>query len=174
VDLERRLCVVDNVGDGFDIYKLDSGNFMMSLSTKDPLKTYPKGVTFAAHSYAVIGGSDHGRVYIFERKTGKIIKTLKHASKGGAETIAVDHFKPIKVILINVSQTIDNSDGSVLIATASSTATNPSPIHLWKWTPVQKGNEDSWTATSVMLIVFKTIICVAACAYFFQIMKQQV
>lgn len=89
VDLERRLCVVDNVGDGFDIYKLDSGSYVKTLSTKDPLKTYPKGVTFAAHSYAVVGGSDHGIVYIFERKTGKIIKTLKHAKKGGAETIAV-------------------------------------------------------------------------------------
>lgn len=89
VDLERRLCVVDNVGDGFDIYKLDSGSFVTSLSTKDPLKTYPKGVVFAARSYAVIGGSDHGRVYIFERKTGKIINTLTHARKGGVETIAV-------------------------------------------------------------------------------------
>lgn len=76
--------------------------------------------------------------------------------------------------MINVSQAIDRSDGSVLIATASSTATVPSPIYLWKWTPVQKANEYRWTISSVVLIVFKTIICVAACAYFFEIMKRQV
>jgi PQQ enzyme repeat len=92
VDLEHRLCVVDNVGSGFDLYKVDSGNFVRTLSTGDPLKTYPKGVAFVDNSHAIIGGSDHGRVYIFDRKTGKVLHTLKHAKKGGAETIAVRLF----------------------------------------------------------------------------------
>jgi hypothetical protein len=85
--------VVDNVGSGFDIYKVDSGNFVRTLSTGDPLKTYPKGVAFVDNSHAIVGGSDHGRVYIFECKTGKVLHKLKHSKQGGAETIAVGFFQ---------------------------------------------------------------------------------
>ena len=69
VDLERRLCIV----------AIDQGR-------------YPKGVTFAERSYAVVGGSDNGRVYVFERRTGKVIMTLKYAKREGAETVAVGLF----------------------------------------------------------------------------------
>ncbi|KAF9470790.1 hypothetical protein BDN70DRAFT_648297 [Pholiota conissans] len=89
IDLERRICVVDNVGKGFDIYKLDSGKFVKTLTTRDPMKTYPKGVAFADEYHAIVGGSDHGLVYIFDRKTGQAITTLKHGGDGGVETIAV-------------------------------------------------------------------------------------
>jgi len=81
--------VVDNVGSGFDIYKVDTGNFVRTLSTGDPLKTYPKGVAFVDKSHAIVGGSDHGRVYIFDSQTGRVLHKLKHSKQGGAETIAV-------------------------------------------------------------------------------------
>jgi hypothetical protein len=90
IDLEHRLCVVDNVGNGFDIYKMDSGHFVRTLVTREPIKTYPKGVAFANHCQAVVAGSDHGQVYIFNRKTGRIIKSLKHG-KRGVQTIAVSN-----------------------------------------------------------------------------------
>ena len=86
--MEHRLCVIDNVNNGFDIYKIDSGNFVRTLITRDPIKTYPKGVAFANHSQAIVGGSDHGLVYIFERKSGRVITTLRHG-KEGVQTIAV-------------------------------------------------------------------------------------
>lgn len=89
MDIENDLCVVDNVGDGFDIYTINSGKFVRNLSAREPTKTYPKGVAFANRSQAVVGGSDHGIVYIFESKSGHIITTLEHAQNGGVETIAV-------------------------------------------------------------------------------------
>jgi len=89
VDIERRLCVIDNVNNGFDIYKIDSGNFVRTLVTRDPIKTYPKGVAFANHGQAIVGGSDHGRAYIFERKSGRVITTLNHGKDEGVQTIGV-------------------------------------------------------------------------------------
>lgn len=89
IDLKHRTFIVDNVSNGFDLYKLDTGHFLRTLVTKDPIKTYPKGVAFANKCQAVVGGSDHGHVYIFERKTGKVIQTIKHARDGGVQTIAV-------------------------------------------------------------------------------------
>ncbi|KDR78697.1 hypothetical protein GALMADRAFT_137715 [Galerina marginata CBS 339.88] len=97
VDLERRLCVIDNVGNGFDIYKVDTGSFVRTLSTGDPLKTHPKGVAFVDRSHAIVGGSDHGQVYVFDRKTGKVLRKLKHSRQGGAETIAVSLLTHIAV-----------------------------------------------------------------------------
>ena len=86
---ERRICVVDNASTGFDVYKIDSGLFIRTLSTGVPKQTYPKGVAFVSEGQAVVGGSDHGKVYIFDRRTGKVITTLRHAKDGGVETIAV-------------------------------------------------------------------------------------
>jgi hypothetical protein len=89
VDVARKICVVDNVGTGFNIYKMDSGILVRTLETGRAKKTFPKGVAFADNSRAVVGGSDHGLVYIFERKSGQVLKTLRHSKSGGVETISV-------------------------------------------------------------------------------------
>jgi len=80
---------VDNAGNGFDLYQLETGSFIRNFTTGTPKKTYPRGVAFAGRARAIIGGSDHGKVYIFERKTGDVIKILTHAKVGGVETVAV-------------------------------------------------------------------------------------
>lgn len=89
VDIDRKLCVVDNLENGFDLYKMDSGVFVKTFVTKHVIKTHPKCVAFGDKSRLVIGGSDHGKIYVFDRKTGQLLKTLSHARKGGAETVAV-------------------------------------------------------------------------------------
>jgi hypothetical protein len=89
VSLEHRICVIDNVSNGFDIYRLDSGQFVRTLVTREPIRTYPKGVAFANNCQAIIGGSDHGYVYIFERKSGRLLGKLAHARNDGVQTIEV-------------------------------------------------------------------------------------
>ena len=89
VSLEHRICVIDNVSNGFDIYRLDSGHFIRTLVTREPIRTYPKGVAFANNCQAVIGGSDHGYAYIFERKSGCVLGKLAHARNDGVQTIEV-------------------------------------------------------------------------------------
>lgn len=89
VDVEWKICVIDNTGNGFDLYRMDTGNFVKTFRTREALKTYPRCVVFANDSHAVVGSSDHGKVYIFERKIGKLITTLTHAKVGSVETLAV-------------------------------------------------------------------------------------
>ena len=81
--------MVDNVTNGFDLYSLDGGQFVRAFQTRDAKRTYPKGVAFANDSRAIVGGSDHGKVYIFECKTGCCLKTVTHCRDGGVETVAV-------------------------------------------------------------------------------------
>jgi WD40 repeat protein len=56
---------------------------------KDPYKTYPKGVCFADDARIIVTGSDHGLVYVFDRKSGRCLDTLKHANEGGVQTITM-------------------------------------------------------------------------------------
>ncbi len=74
---------------GSTFYRLDSGQFVRTLVTREPIRTYPKGVAFANNCQAIIGGSDHGYVYIFERKSGRLLGKLAHARNDGVQTIEV-------------------------------------------------------------------------------------
>jgi hypothetical protein len=49
----------------------------------------PKQVVFGEEGKVVIGGSDNGLVYIFDRKTGQIIQTLRHTDVGLVQTITI-------------------------------------------------------------------------------------
>lgn len=89
VDLHQGLCVIDNVGSGFDLY---TGNFLCSLVIREPSKMYPKAMTFANNSQAIIRGSNYGLIYIFECKTGKLIQSLQHVKHGGVQTITVGKY----------------------------------------------------------------------------------
>lgn len=171
INLEHRLCVVDNVGNGFDIYKLDSGHFVRTLVTREPIKTYPKGVSFANHCQAVVAGSDHGLVYILNRKTGRVIKTLKNGKGDGVQTIAVSNLAGQSTTHNNYPHTqVRDDDTGVTIASASATSNGPSPIHIWRWTPKGRANKDQnddggWSVIMVMEFIIKTIVIVAAAAY---------
>jgi hypothetical protein len=49
----------------------------------------PSGVAFADKGRLVIGGSNHGLVYVFDSKTGLEIEALRHAEHGRVQAIAV-------------------------------------------------------------------------------------
>lgn len=73
---------MDNAVDGFDLYNLETGLFMRNFPTGIPKKRYPKQVAFGEDARVVVGGSDHGAVYVFDRKTGKTLDVLFHAEEG--------------------------------------------------------------------------------------------
>ncbi|KAF8580525.1 hypothetical protein K439DRAFT_1356777, partial [Ramaria rubella] len=82
--------VVDNATDGFDIHQLDNGAHIHTLPTGIPKKRVPKQVTFGEDSQIIVGGSDHGIVYLFGRESGRLITTLNHsADKGLVQTVVV-------------------------------------------------------------------------------------
>ncbi|KAF9521979.1 hypothetical protein CPB83DRAFT_920414 [Crepidotus variabilis] len=157
INSDHRLCVIDNVGNGFDLYKLDTGNFVRTFVTKEPIKTYPKGVAFAHRGHAIVGGSDHGCVYIFDRKSGNVLHTLKHAQDGGAQTIAVN----------------DGKDVTIASASASTTGR----ICVWRWRPTMEkrsGLEDGrlWNARTMLIYIVKAAILLAATAYLVEVIHR--
>ncbi|KAG2046080.1 hypothetical protein BDR06DRAFT_856595, partial [Suillus hirtellus] len=85
---KRGVFVVDNAIDGFSLYRLDGeGESVRTFATALPSVSVPKQVAFGEEGRIVIGGSDNGLVYVFDKKTGQKIQTLQHADTGLVQTI---------------------------------------------------------------------------------------
>lgn len=90
---------MDNVCDGFDLHQLDNGAYIRTFLTGDAKSVVPKQVIFSEDTKVVIGGSDHGKVYIFDRRTGKVFQVLDHGSTGLVQTVMVlAYMNPIRMI----------------------------------------------------------------------------
>ncbi|KAG2118593.1 hypothetical protein DEU56DRAFT_918753 [Suillus clintonianus] len=86
---KRGVFVVDNATDGFTLYRLEGdGEPLRTFATGLPSVSVPKQVAFGEEGKVVVGGSDHGLVYIFDRKTGETLETLHHADTGLVQTIS--------------------------------------------------------------------------------------
>ncbi|KAG1882038.1 hypothetical protein C8R48DRAFT_562525, partial [Suillus tomentosus] len=90
VHQKRGVFVVDNAADGFTLYRLDGNEEpVRTFITATPRVSVPKQVAFGAEGRLVVGGSDNGSVYVFERKSGKLLDTLRHSNAGLVQTITV-------------------------------------------------------------------------------------
>ena len=57
---------------------------------RDPLsQRYPKQVSFGKDGTVLVGGSDHGAVYIFDTATGCPLDLLRYSDRSLVQTIMV-------------------------------------------------------------------------------------
>ncbi|KAG1843965.1 hypothetical protein F4604DRAFT_1547576, partial [Suillus subluteus] len=86
---KQGIFIVDNATDGFTLYRLEGdGEPVRMFATGLPSMSVPKQVVFREEGKVVVGGSDHGLVYIFDQKTGQTLETLHHADTGLVQTIS--------------------------------------------------------------------------------------
>ncbi|KAI6031055.1 WD40-repeat-containing domain protein [Pisolithus microcarpus] len=88
VNFKKGIFVVDNAADGFTMYRLESGQPVRTFTTNLASIPIPKQVAFGEESKVVIGGSDTGCVYVFNRRMGALIETLRHTNTTLVQTIA--------------------------------------------------------------------------------------
>ena len=80
--------MVDNVENGYDLHQLDTGHWKRNFPTGQPTRKVPKQVAFGERSKVIVGGSDHGAVYVFDRKTAFPLHVLSHGD-GLVQTLTV-------------------------------------------------------------------------------------
>ena len=80
---------MDNVTKGFSLYSLEDMKFLRKYPTGKPMKWFPKQVGFGEEGRILVGSSDHGTIYIFDRKTGLVMDTLNHEDDGLAQAVTV-------------------------------------------------------------------------------------
>jgi len=89
VNVRKHLTVIDNASNGFTLYRLDCADPIRVYLTEPPTIPVPKQVAFGEESKLVIGGSDNGCVYLFDRRSGEIVETLHHSRTGLVQSLAV-------------------------------------------------------------------------------------
>jgi hypothetical protein len=89
VNCAKNEVVVDSVINGFDIYQLDNGTWKRNFTIGHSSRKMPKQVVFGEGSKVVVGGSDHGVVYVFDRKTTSSIQVLRHSDRGMVQAVTV-------------------------------------------------------------------------------------
>lgn len=100
ISYAKRIFAIDN-GDGFSLHSLKTCMLLRSFPTGVAVKRYPKQVGLGENDDIVVGGSDHGAVYVFDRETGCPLDLLRHSDRGLVQTITV------RIIFSSNSQMID-------------------------------------------------------------------
>ncbi|KAG2048868.1 WD40 repeat-like protein [Suillus hirtellus] len=86
VDNAQTLFLIDNVTNGFSLHRLDDAVCIRSYNT-NPIKMFPKQVVFGEKTDVVVGGSDAGVIYVFDKNEGTLKQVLKHADKARVQTV---------------------------------------------------------------------------------------
>ncbi|KAG6328474.1 hypothetical protein ID866_10614 [Astraeus odoratus] len=60
---------------------MSDGSCIRTYDTK-PVKSYLKQVAFVENNTLVVGGSDNGGVYMFDKSSGALQQTLRHLKTG--------------------------------------------------------------------------------------------
>jgi hypothetical protein len=88
VDITQTVFLIDNVMNGFSLHRLDDGACIRTYNT-NPVKTFPKQVAFGENMDIVVGGSNTGVIYVFDKNVGTLRQVLKHADKAQVQTVTV-------------------------------------------------------------------------------------
>ena len=89
INYDRGNFIVNNVTEGFSLYLLEDMRFLREYPTGKPTKRFPKQVEFGKEGRVLVGGSDHGTIYVFDRKTGLVMDTLRHEDDGLSQIVTV-------------------------------------------------------------------------------------
>ena len=68
---------------------MDTAESIQRFETGNPIVRVPKQVTFGENGQTVVGGSDHGAIYVFDRRSGELRDILQHTKSGLVQTITV-------------------------------------------------------------------------------------
>ncbi|KAG1809291.1 uncharacterized protein BJ212DRAFT_1302540 [Suillus subaureus] len=74
----------------FSLHQLDDGACIWTYNT-DPVKTFPKQVIFGKKATLVIGGSNAGIIYVFDKNEGTLKQELQHTDKIASKTYNGTH-----------------------------------------------------------------------------------
>ncbi len=75
---------IDNGETGFDVCDINKCGLIrhFDLKTNAFNARLPTQVAFAEKGGVIVGGTDHGVAYVFDRRTGALVDTLYHALDG--------------------------------------------------------------------------------------------
>ena len=89
VNSVRGVFCIDDPAQGAALYRLDSGARVRTYPVAVKKGMRPRQVSFAEDCSTIVSGSDHGVVYIFDRRSGEIVDELEMGQDDWMQTILV-------------------------------------------------------------------------------------
>ena len=86
------MLVVDNLRSGFDVIELygaEAKVWHRRLRTREVQHDTPSKIVFAENNRLLVGGSNHGLIYLFDTRTGRKLGTLRHRRSDCVQVVAV-------------------------------------------------------------------------------------
>ena len=81
--------IVDTCSGRFNLHDIEDGAYVQTFPTGTPIRRHPKQAAFGEKGHIIVGGSDHGIVYVFDQMTGNKMVELRVAEQGMVQTVAV-------------------------------------------------------------------------------------
>ncbi|KAK7048785.1 WD40 repeat-like protein [Favolaschia claudopus] len=150
VDNRSGTFCVDDPDTGVLIYRLEDRRRMKVLNVPIEKENRPRQVRFGDDYRAIVVGSDHGIIYVFDRRTGAIIDRLKFEEQDFVQAIA----------------TVDCDGTALIFAARSGDAVEQNDIMIWR---KAAGRPQSGpTLREDIVNILQLIIVLAAVVYVYQ------
>jgi len=89
VDVQKGVVCIDDPSTGTSIYRLDDCSRLKTFQVRVTKKKRIRNVAFVNECKVVVSGSDHGVVYLFDRRSGKTVDELMVHSYEWIQTVTV-------------------------------------------------------------------------------------
>lgn len=93
VNAKKDVFCIDDPAQGAAVYCLQSGSRVRTYPVKVTKTIRARQVHFAEDCSLIVIGSDHGIVYVFNRRSGSIVDELKLGTDGWVQTITVSSLR---------------------------------------------------------------------------------
>ncbi|KAJ7148999.1 WD40-repeat-containing domain protein [Mycena crocata] len=153
VDSSKTTMCIGDPTSGIDIYRLQSNGYVKikSFKIEKSPRSLPRAqrVCFANENSEIVGGSDHGVVYVFDRPTGETLDELQIVSGAWVQTVAAARCNGIPNIFMAKSD----------LAQANS----PNEIYVWRRKGAGRRGSPSFSLMTVVHAI--TLLVTAAFLY---------
>ncbi|KAF9488640.1 hypothetical protein BDN71DRAFT_1402980, partial [Pleurotus eryngii] len=97
-DTSRGLIAFDNSVEGYSLHALGNGRPVRQYPTGTPKWTFPCQVMFGENGRVLVGGSENGVVYVFDRRTGSPLDLLRHSrNRDGIALVGTVAVRALKI-----------------------------------------------------------------------------
>lgn len=88
INTKEDAVIIDDSSQGVALYKLSGTEWVKTFSVPSA-KRRPRNVAFHDSGSAILSGSDHGKVYVFDRRTGDVQDIIYIGIKDWVQSITV-------------------------------------------------------------------------------------
>lgn len=87
IDLKHGVFCIDDPHEGVALYQLHSSTRLLTCKVPVTKSMRARKISFAEDCKVIIGGSDHGIVYVFDRQSGKVVDKLMTDTDDWVQTV---------------------------------------------------------------------------------------